>query len=204
MCLPHSVGPSVFEERSASRHGHPVLPLSLYHRKGGGIIRQIPSYPPLCRSSWGMTPGCRWRPGRSLPARTPSPRSTLWISTPWTRECGRYLKGTRPVLVWIIGWLQSLGSPIPCRSIPSNISSPSTAPSQHLPSYLEQRPPQWELLVAHFLGVDHAGHAHGSNSLEMVAKLQQVDEWMKEAAGGGGGVGRGEGGGGCLMTEVKL
>ena len=40
--------------------------------------------------------------------------------------------------------------------------------------------------MAHFLGVDHAGHTHGSNSVEMVAKLRQVDEWIEEAAGGGG------------------
>ena len=55
---------------------------------------------------------------------------------------------------------------------------------QHLPSYLGQNPPQWDMLIAHFLGVDHAGHSYGAGSPEMVGKLHQIDGWLEQAAGG--------------------
>ena len=34
----------------------------------------------------------------------------------------------------------------------------------------------WDGLIAHYLGVDHAGHAHGVESTRMQQKLQQMDE----------------------------
>ncbi|KAJ3681307.1 hypothetical protein LUZ60_015796 [Juncus effusus] len=33
----------------------------------------------------------------------------------------------------------------------------------------------WDVLIAHFLGVDHAGHIYGVNSPPMVQKLQQIN-----------------------------
>lgn len=53
-----------------------------------------------------------------------------------------------------------------------------------------RRPATWDTLVAHYLGVDHAGHAHGVDSPRMVQKLRQMDEHIaavvEELAAGGG------------------
>ncbi|KAG2426988.1 hypothetical protein HXX76_012772 [Chlamydomonas incerta] len=40
----------------------------------------------------------------------------------------------------------------------------------------------WEVLVAHYLGVDHAGHTYGGNSAQMYGKLQQMDEQISAIA----------------------
>jgi phosphatidylinositol glycan class O len=37
----------------------------------------------------------------------------------------------------------------------------------------------WDVLVAHYLGVDHAGHAHGVESEAMMSKLRQIDSNVK-------------------------
>jgi len=39
-----------------------------------------------------------------------------------------------------------------------------------------QRPDTWDALIAHYLGVDHAGHSHGVHSVRMQQKLNQMDE----------------------------
>ena len=44
----------------------------------------------------------------------------------------------------------------------------------------------WDVLVAHYLGVDHAGHAHRVGSEEMVAKLRQMDDHIRQVGGAGG------------------
>ena len=41
---------------------------------------------------------------------------------------------------------------------------------------------QWDVLVAHFLGVDHAGHTNGVDSAEMAAKLAQMDAQLASVA----------------------
>jgi hypothetical protein len=33
----------------------------------------------------------------------------------------------------------------------------------------------WDLLVGHYLGIDHAGHTFGVDSLQMLSKVQQTD-----------------------------
>jgi phosphatidylinositol glycan class O len=38
--------------------------------------------------------------------------------------------------------------------------------------------PPFELMVAHFLGVDHVGHTYGPNNPHMVKKLQQMDNML--------------------------
>ncbi|MEO2194061.1 MAG: GPI ethanolamine phosphate transferase 3, partial [bacterium] len=38
----------------------------------------------------------------------------------------------------------------------------------------------WDVVVAHYLGVDHAGHAFGVDSPQMRAKLRQIDESIRE------------------------
>lgn len=38
----------------------------------------------------------------------------------------------------------------------------------------------WDILVAHYLGVDHAGHTFNVQSPEMLAKVQQADAELLE------------------------
>ncbi|XP_054842576.1 GPI ethanolamine phosphate transferase 3 [Eublepharis macularius] len=38
---------------------------------------------------------------------------------------------------------------------------------------------EWELLIAHFLGVDHCGHKHGPDHPEMAKKLSQMDAMLR-------------------------
>ncbi|XP_073122694.1 uncharacterized protein [Henckelia pumila] len=49
-----------------------------------------------------------------------------------------------------------------------------------IPSLYEDN---WDVLIAHFLGVDHAGHIFGVDSVPMVEKLQQYNEIIKEVVG---------------------
>lgn len=49
---------------------------------------------------------------------------------------------------------------------------------KHLYPELE-RPESWDVLVAHFLGVDHCGHWLGKNHPEMAAKLTQLDNVIR-------------------------
>ncbi|KAG7400471.1 hypothetical protein PHYBOEH_005499 [Phytophthora boehmeriae] len=39
----------------------------------------------------------------------------------------------------------------------------------------ELRKPDWDLLIAHFLGVDHVGHTHGPSSVFMTEKLDEMN-----------------------------
>ena len=34
---------------------------------------------------------------------------------------------------------------------------------------------EWDILVGHYLGMDHAGHTHGVDSVQMLAKIEQND-----------------------------
>nr|GEW32341.1 GPI ethanolamine phosphate transferase 3 [Tanacetum cinerariifolium] len=38
----------------------------------------------------------------------------------------------------------------------------------------------WDVLIAHFLGVDHAGHIFGVDSVQMIDKLQQYNEQLEK------------------------
>ncbi|XP_010212297.1 PREDICTED: GPI ethanolamine phosphate transferase 3 [Tinamus guttatus] len=38
---------------------------------------------------------------------------------------------------------------------------------------------EWDLLIAHFLGVDHCGHKHGPDHPEMAKKLVQMNEMLR-------------------------
>jgi predicted AlkP superfamily pyrophosphatase or phosphodiesterase len=40
---------------------------------------------------------------------------------------------------------------------------------------------QWDVLVGHYLGVDHAGHSGDVSSPDMGAKLSQMDDQMEQA-----------------------
>lgn len=39
---------------------------------------------------------------------------------------------------------------------------------------------EWDLLIGHLLGVDHAGHRHGPDHAAMTAKLQQMDGFVRK------------------------
>lgn len=47
--------------------------------------------------------------------------------------------------------------------------------------YSEIRRPDWDVLIAHFLGVDHCGHRYGPNHPAMAEKLSQMDEVIRLA-----------------------
>jgi phosphatidylinositol glycan class O len=50
---------------------------------------------------------------------------------------------------------------------------------KHLFPTLEgQENPEWDFLIAHFLGVDHAGHTYGPSTIPMAEKLTQVNGWL--------------------------
>ncbi|KAG0262209.1 mannose-ethanolamine phosphotransferase gpi13 [Actinomortierella ambigua] len=38
----------------------------------------------------------------------------------------------------------------------------------------------WDLLIAHFLGVDHCGHRHGPDNIQMALKLEQMNQQIKK------------------------
>lgn len=42
---------------------------------------------------------------------------------------------------------------------------------------------EWDLLVGHLLGVDHAGHRYGPAHSAMTAKLRQMDDFIRDLAG---------------------
>ncbi|KAI0128528.1 GPI ethanolamine phosphate transferase [Xylariales sp. AK1849] len=43
-----------------------------------------------------------------------------------------------------------------------------------------ERKGEWDLLIGHFLGVDHAGHRYGPSHAAMNAKLQQMDAFVRK------------------------
>ena len=49
---------------------------------------------------------------------------------------------------------------------------------KHLPNELKKN--DWDLLIAHFLGVDHCGHKHGPLHHEMSRKLTEMNEVIKK------------------------
>lgn len=44
---------------------------------------------------------------------------------------------------------------------------------------------EWDVLIGHYLGVDHAGHTHGVETPEMLAKVAQTDAQVVEVRGVG-------------------
>jgi phosphatidylinositol glycan class O len=49
-----------------------------------------------------------------------------------------------------------------------------------LPLLGKERKEEWDVMFAHFLGVDHAGHRYGPNHPAMTSKLQQMNGLMQE------------------------
>ena len=52
---------------------------------------------------------------------------------------------------------------------------------KHLMSALDE-PGEWDILICHFLGVDHAGHTYGVDSPAMARKLEETNADIKAAA----------------------
>ena len=53
--------------------------------------------------------------------------------------------------------------------------------TEHIfPLLAKDRKEEWDVMIAHFLGVDHAGHRYGPNHPAMTAKLQQMNGLMQE------------------------
>jgi phosphatidylinositol glycan class O len=49
-----------------------------------------------------------------------------------------------------------------------------------LPDALGARKHEWDILVAHYLGVDHCGHRYGSNHPAMSSKLKQMNNMLED------------------------
>ncbi|BFG15919.1 hypothetical protein CerSpe_021930 [Prunus speciosa] len=49
---------------------------------------------------------------------------------------------------------------------------------EHLLPFLHQE--DWDVLIAHFLGVDHAGHIFGVDSVQMIEKLEQYNSILQK------------------------
>ncbi|KDD75329.1 hypothetical protein H632_c740p0, partial [Helicosporidium sp. ATCC 50920] len=73
-----------------------------------------------------------------------------------------------------------LSAPLACYNI-HDLHSVDDGVLAALPGLLG-RPERWGAAVLHFLGADHAGHAHGVPSLEMRAKLRQLDSAVEGLA----------------------
>ncbi|KAG7194995.1 mannose-ethanolamine phosphotransferase gpi13 [Scheffersomyces spartinae] len=53
---------------------------------------------------------------------------------------------------------------------------------EHLfPLLAQENATQWDFLIGHFLGVDHAGHRYGPNHYAMREKLQQMNDVISDA-----------------------
>ncbi|KAJ3196825.1 mannose-ethanolamine phosphotransferase gpi13 [Irineochytrium annulatum] len=51
---------------------------------------------------------------------------------------------------------------------------------EHIFPALNRDPKNWDFLIAHFLGIDHAGHSFGPSTLPMAAKLNQTNAWLEQ------------------------
>lgn len=54
--------------------------------------------------------------------------------------------------------------------------------SDHTYGEIHDHDPHWDVLIAHFLGVDHAGHRYGVHHPEMHAKLRQMNDVLERTA----------------------
>lgn len=66
--------------------------------------------------------------------------------------------------------------PFPCYNI-MDLHSVDDGIEELLPGVIQRG--DWDVLVAHYLGVDHAGHAHGVDSEPMMKKLRQIDSSIR-------------------------
>jgi GPI ethanolamine phosphate transferase 3 subunit O len=57
-----------------------------------------------------------------------------------------------------------------------DLDTVDTGIERQFPKELAQR--DWDVIVAHFLGVDHCGHKHGPYHPEMTRKLDEMNEFI--------------------------
>lgn len=74
----------------------------------------------------------------------------------------------------------NISKPFPCFNV-KDLHTVDDGIWEHLIPVIKE-PHAWDVLIAHFLGVDHAGHTYGVASQEMGAKLQQLDEYVATVA----------------------
>ncbi|KAL8487202.1 hypothetical protein ACS0TY_023757 [Phlomoides rotata] len=94
--------------------------------------------------------------------------------------------GKRVVMMGDDTWLQLFphhfvkSYPFPSFNVKDLHTVDNGCVSNLLPSLYEE---DWDVLIAHFLGVDHAGHIFGVHSNPMVEKLEQYNEVIKKVVG---------------------
>lgn len=71
----------------------------------------------------------------------------------------------------------NVSHPFPCYNIMDLHTVDDGIGNLLIPTIEDQ---SWDVLVAHYLGVDHAGHAHGVESQAMMNKLKQIDTNVKD------------------------
>eukprot|EP00887_Chlorella_sp_A99_P003022 scaffold9.g3022.t1 len=77
--------------------------------------------------------------------------------------------------------LWDIAHPFPCFNV-KDLHTVDDGIWEHLlPALRSEGPGAWDVLVAHYLGVDHCGHSHGVGSEPMVAKLRQMDDHVRQA-----------------------
>ncbi len=86
----------------------------------------------------------------------------------------------RPQL--LLPYLRPLNDSQPSPYTTGEDAEPHTSPAG-APSSGPLGPGSWDVLVAHYLGVDHAGHTYGAASPQMYDKLRQMDEQAAAVAG---------------------
>jgi phosphatidylinositol glycan class O len=82
----------------------------------------------------------------------------------------------------------NLSLPFPCFNV-KDLDTVDDGIWEHLLPIV-RRPEAWDVLIAHYLGVDHCGHSFGVDSPQMSQKLRQMDDQvaavLNELVAGGG------------------
>lgn len=90
--------------------------------------------------------------------------------------------GKRVVMMGDDTWIQlypehfNESFPYPCFNV-KDLDTVDNGVIEHLLPYLHKN--DWNLLIAHFLGVDHAGHIFGVDSAPMIQKLEQYNQILE-------------------------
>ncbi|KAL7459119.1 hypothetical protein ACHAWC_011504 [Mediolabrus comicus] len=115
-------------------------------------------------------------------------------NTPWERRWRRHMKNEHKPQIAFVGddtWVDLFPTqfddshPYPSFNT-RDLDTVDNGCLMHLPRLLdhltglasEDSVPSFELMVAHFLGVDHVGHTYGPNNHHMETKLQQMDKML--------------------------
>lgn len=75
-------------------------------------------------------------------------------------------------------WSHS-STPLPCYNVMDLHTVDDGIISRFQDLVFGNRTHEWDVLVAHYLGIDHAGHTHGVQSPAMATKLAQIDNHIE-------------------------